>query len=413
MKNPLLTLGFLLVGLSQCGRHQVSSPAGDAGGRGGTGGVGSGGASVTGGTGATAMGGGTGGGGASAGAGSGGASFGGSGAESGEGGGGGSAGSDADGGTTGGLPGGSGGDPGAAGSTGGAGFGGGAGTSMGGSGGAASTERPNRCRDLAPICGPTGSSDCCASAVVPGGTYNRSNGAAQATVSDFSLDIYEITVGRYRAFLESSDNVPSPGSGKNPNDPTDAGWDPAWNEALSAQLERRFCVGTWTAEPGANEGAPVNCAGWYALFAFCIWDDGRLPTEAEWNYAAAGGADQRVYPWSNPPSSDVIDATYALYGGAYDDPVPTVGSRSPKGDARWGHADMAGSMFEFTRDLVGPYIVPCVDCAAFSPESATDAELRINRGGSRAHSDASARTHVRDFSPANIQSDLVGARCAR
>jgi formylglycine-generating enzyme required for sulfatase activity len=249
---------------------------------------------------------------------------------------------------------------------------------------------------------------------VPGGAYDRSNDvSAPATISDFRLDIYEITVGRYRAFLESADNIPPPGSGRNPNDPSDPGWDPAWNEALSTQLTRRNCVGTWTAEPGANEGMPVNCAGWYGLLAFCIWDEGRLPTEAEWNYAAAGGAEQRVYPWSNPPSSQVIDSSHALYGGNLNDPVPTVGSRSPKGDARWGHADMAGALFEFTRDQVAPYAVPCADCAAFLPGASADPELRINRGGSRALPDTTARTTQREFSPANTQSDIVGARCAR
>ena len=48
---------------------------------------------------------------------------------------------------------------------------------------------------------------------------------------------------------------------------------------------------TWLDTPGTptEEDYPINCIDWYEAFAFCIWDGGYLPTEAEWGYAAAGG----------------------------------------------------------------------------------------------------------------------------
>jgi hypothetical protein len=61
--------------------------------------------------------------------------------------------------------------------------------------------RPS-CNGLAATCGPSGTADCCASNLVTGGTFNRSNDANYpATVANFRLDNYEITVGRFRKFV--------------------------------------------------------------------------------------------------------------------------------------------------------------------------------------------------------------------
>ncbi len=303
---------------------------------------------------------------------------------------------------------------GGAGGTGGTAVNGGAGGTGGtaGSGGA----RPGpHCDGVPPICGPMGASNCCASSVVPGGTFNRSNdAAAPATVSEFRLDTYEATVGRYRRFIASyPNNLPASGSGKNPNNANDPGWDPAWNTTgLDRVLMRpASCPNrTWTEQAGANEARPMNCIHWLEAQAFCIWDEGRLPTEAEWNYAAAGGAEQRVYPWSNPPASETIDTTYADYGQNQGTPFPVVGSRSPKGDARWGHADMAGSLFEMAHDYWGmAYPMPCVDCTNLVPDATT--AYRINRGGGHIYAASQARTTYRDRTGA--ASDNVGFRCAR
>src|SRR5439155_17977855 len=86
-----------------------------------------------------------------------------------------------------------------------------------------------------------------------------------------------------------------------------SGWDPAWNGALAADspglvalLGGCGATHTWTDAPADNEDRPLDCISWYEAFAFCIWDGGYLPSDAEWNYAAAGGAEQRAYPWSIP-----------------------------------------------------------------------------------------------------------------
>ena len=43
----------------------------------------------------------------------------------------------------------------------------------------------------------------------------------------------------------------------------------------------------------------MNCVNWFEAYAFCIWDGGFLPSDTEWEYAAAGGSLQREYPWGS------------------------------------------------------------------------------------------------------------------
>jgi sulfatase modifying factor 1 len=287
-----------------------------------------------------------------------------------------------------------------------------------GSGGAtedSGTPGPS-CSGLARTCGPHGDDDCCASSIVPGGTFYRSydgvtytDNSNPATVSDFRLDRYEITVGRFRKFAAvfSQDMIPE-GAGKNPNDPNDPGWSTEWNaklpkwdiipstgaqalaSALKCAVDTPYDVyQTWTDTPGANENLPINCLTWYEAYAFCIWDGGRLPTEAEWNYAAAGGCEQRPYPWSSPPDSTSIDNTYAIYCSDSCSGPQTVGAKSPKGDSKWGHADMLGNIEEWILDwYASSYPNPCVNCTNFRPDLVvadprfgTTITRRVDRGG--------------------------------
>jgi formylglycine-generating enzyme required for sulfatase activity len=174
--------------------------------------------------------------------------------------------------------------------------------------------------------------------------------------------------------------------------------------------------GTWTDKAGTNESLPMTCLDWYTAFSFCAWDGGRLPTEAEWNYAAAGGDEQRRYPWSKPPSSTTIDATLAVYDCKGDgepacspEDILRVGSKSPVGDAKWEHADLAGSVWEWALDgYEKPYKNPCTNCAITQASSS-----RVLRGGSWGFNAAVLLSSGRfDRDPKDRFYD-IGARCAR
>lgn len=276
------------------------------------------------------------------------------------------------------------------------------------------------CSGLAVTCGPLGNENCCASSVVPGGTYNRSNDESYpATVSDFRLDRFEITVGRFRKFVEAyPGSKPAAGAGAHPLI-AGSGWSTAWNSSLPAdQAALKTALAgsnaTWTDTAGANERLPQNQLTWFEAFAFCAWDGGRLPTVAEWNYAAAGGSEQRSFPWSNPPSSTTIDATYAVYGclgdgvsGCVFADILKVGSKS-LGDGRWGQADLAGGVWEWNLDRYNSYIIPCNNCADVNQSTA-----RVIRGGSWGI-DASgllSSNHIGHTSDSRDR--FTGARCAR
>ena len=272
-------------------------------------------------------------------------------------------------------------------------------------------------------CGAGGTS-CCEAKVVPGGVFDRRNDDGYpATVSAFSLDVYEVSVGRFRAFVEAGAGTqakpPSPGAGGHPKI-AESGWNDAWTTLLppsASDLRELVAGGTWTDAPEANEKKPITNVSWFVAFAFCAWDGGRLPTYAEWSFAAAGGDEQRYYPWSSPPANPDISPGRAAYSCNYSEPAYTcppaycsVGNTTPcdqaaclaaagtcvtpscfgcdiakdvadvgvlpSGAGRWGHFDLGGNasemVFDAFREKSGPgnddpLIVPCVDCASLMP----------------------------------------------
>jgi len=271
-------------------------------------------------------------------------------------------------------------------------------------------------------------SDDCTSVPVPGGSFPMGAPTTdafsvedeypehEAVVSAFGLDKYEVTVGRMRAFVASYNGPQIPaGAGAHPNI-ANSGWKNAWNARLPqtrADFENSLSncgpASTWLL---TDNTLPINCVSWYEAFAFCAWDGARLPTEAEWEFAAAGGDENRYYPWGTDAPSNML-AVYQCNGAGQTSQctigdIRRVGSK-PNGAARWGHMDLAGNMAEWIFDAYDYYTNdPCEDCA-----NAADYPVRVIHGGSWFNSFELLRGSDRTANTSSSHSNVLGFRCAR
>jgi formylglycine-generating enzyme required for sulfatase activity len=288
---------------------------------------------------------------------------------------------------------------------------------------------------------------------VAGGSYDRTyesvDGGATglsdpASVSTLRLDKYLVTVGRFRQFVEAWNDgnaTPAAGSGKhahlNGNQGLvnagvsgsvayETGWASSDDDSIDpTDFNLTGCVidedgstvtfSTWTPSPEGQDTLPINCVNWYEAYAFCIWDGGFLPSEAEWEYAAAAGSQQQQYPWGSTDPGDSSD--YAIYGCNYplgsDGVCTTIASIAPVGAApagagAWGQLDLAGEVFEWTMDDYSAYVDPCVDCADLSGASA-----KAIRGGAFPYPSTSLQASARDSTIPLSRNGSFGFRCAR
>src|SRR5690606_34310947 len=110
----------------------------------------------------------------------------------------------------------------------------------------------------------------------------------------------------------------------------------------------------------AQDDHPKVCITWYEAEAYASWRGGRLPTEAEWEFAARG-ADSLIYPWGNEwdtTLANVEESEGLMPVGSYPDGVSWVGAQDMAGNAMEWVADWLGSSYrgllDQTENPTGP-----------------------------------------------------------
>jgi hypothetical protein len=146
---------------------------------------------------------------------------------------------------------------------------------------------------------------------------------------------------------------------------------------------------------------PVVNVTWDESQAYCVWMGGRLPTEEEWEYAARGGLDGKLFPWGDD-FTDQAHARHTLRSKEWDFTAPT-GSFQANG---FGLHDMAGNVWEWTASRYKP---------THASEAANDGyDRRTIKGGGFDNLIARLRVSQRAALSRNGRHNLyVGFRCVR
>lgn len=258
----------------------------------------------------------------------------------------------------------------------------------------------------------------CGTRSIAGGTFEMGQvGVPDATpirpgvqVTNFTMDVHEVTVARFRRFFEAG--MPAPTSAIEAPGGAIA-WSAEW-VVLEPTPSSTSDPCNWSRVPGTREAHPVNCLTFQTALAFCAWDGGRLPTEAEWEWVARGRAllDEslrggRSYPWGEAAPTCELAAIAECPGqdGAF---TRRVGGRPPNG----GMHDLGGNVAEWVLDEYGAYDSTCWTVPIpTNPRCIQGTGIRVLRGGAFELPESTALAAARFFASDRVPSQYAGIRC--
>jgi len=215
-------------------------------------------------------------------------------------------------------------------------------------------------------------------------------------LSAFYLDKHEVTNAQFRAFVKRN---------------------PDWQkDRLPIERQNGKYLADWNGNepPAGRTDFPVVFVTWHAAIAFCRDQGKRLPTEAEWEWAARGGLSNKMFPWGD----EMPDKWRANYGASGFDAATAVGKYPPNG---YGLFDMSGNVWEFLADEWAKYPASgelLVNPIGGGEQLSAGGYLMVTtrrsiRGGSYGAGVINLRVTYRDSHPPLNAGDHVGFRCAK